>query len=167
MTDVVPRLRREVASLDPEVTLFNVRPLADVLDDSRLQPRLVGTIAAAFAAIALLLSMIGLYAFTSYAVQQRTHEIGVRMALGAQSREVVWLFVRRGMLPLGIGLVVGLSGAFLMGRLLQGLLIHTSPTDPATIVFIAVLLVVVSVTACVLPARTAASLDPLLVLRDE
>jgi putative ABC transport system permease protein len=118
-----------------------------------------------FAAIALLLSVIGLYAVTAYGVQQRAHEIGVRTALGAQSREVVWLFVRRGLLPVGVGLILGLAGAFAVGRLLQGLLIHTSPTDPVTLGLVVVLLVLVSVVACFLPARLAAQLDPLAVLR--
>ncbi len=166
-TGITSLLRREVASVDPGATLLNVRPLADLLDDSRLQPRLLGTLIAVFASIALLLSVVGLYAFTAYAVQQRTHEIGVRMALGAQSGEVVWLFVRRGMLPLGTGLIIGLVGAFAVGKLLQGLLIQTSSTDPVTLVFIVLLLVVVSVAACVLPARKAAKLDPLAILRYE
>ena len=164
---VASLLRREVASVDPDVTLFNVRPLNELLDDTRLQPRLIGTVLAAFAGIALLLSVVGLYAVTAYAVQQRTHEIGVRMALGAQSREVVWLFVRRGMVPLGIGLIIGLAGAFAVGKLLQGLLIQTSSTDPITLLFILVLLVFVSVAGCLLPARRAARLDPLTVLRYE
>lgn len=164
---IVLRLRQEIAAADPDVTLFNVRPLAELLDDSRLQPRLIGTIIAVFAGIALLLSVVGLYAFTAYAVQQRTHEIGVRMALGAQSVQVVTLFLRRGMLALGTGLAIGLAGAFGVGRLLQGLLIQTSPTDPVTLAFIMLLLAVVSFAACVLPARRAAKLDPLTVLRRE
>jgi predicted permease len=167
MTGIVPLLRREVASSDPDVTLFNIRPLQDVLDDSRLQPRLLGTIIAVFATIALVLSVVGVYTLTAHAVQQRTHEIGVRMALGAQPREVVWLFVRRGMLPLGIGLIAGLLGTFLVGRLLQGLLIDTSPTDLLTLAVVVALLVVGSVTACLLPARKAANLDPLAALRAE
>jgi putative ABC transport system permease protein len=128
---------------------------------------LLGTIVAVFATIALVLSVVGVYTLTAHAVQQRTHEIGVRMALGAQPREVVWLFVRRGMLPLGIGLIAGLLGTFLVGRLLQGLLIDTSPTDLLTLAVVVALLVVGSVTACLLPARKAANLDPLAALRAE
>lgn len=164
---VAQLLRTEVASVDADVTLFNVRPLQELLDDSRLQPRLIGTVLAVFAGIALLLSMVGLYAVTAYAVRQRTHEIGVRMAVGAEPRDVVWLFVRRAMLQLGIGLIIGLAGAFGVGRLLQGLLIHTSSTDPVTLVFIVALLVLVSMAACFFPARRAAHLDPLTVLRCE
>ena len=160
-------LRREVALLDPAVTLFNVRPLTALLDDSRLQPRLIGTVIAVFAGIALVLSMAGLYASTAYAVQQRTHEIGVRMALGAQPGEVVRLFVQRGMRPLAIGLAIGLVGAFAVGQVLRGLLIQTSPTDPMTLTFIVTVLVAVSFTACFLPALKATKLDPLAVLRHE
>ncbi len=166
-TGVASLLRREVALADPDVTLFNVRPLADLRNDSRLQPRLIGTVIGVFAGIALLLSMVGLYAFTAYAVQQRTHEIGVRMALGAKPSEVVRLFVRRGMLPLGIGLAIGLAGAFAVGQVLRGVLIQTSATDAVTLAFIVMLVVVVSVAACFLPARRAAKLDPLVVLRYE
>ena len=160
-----PVLRREVALLDPDVTLSNVRPLSDLLDDSRLQPRLIGTVLGVFAGIALLLSTVGLYSVTAYAVLQRTHEIGVRMALGAQSRQVVWLFVRRGMVPLGIGLTIGLAGALAAGQILRGLLIQTSATDPVTLVFVVSLLVVVAISACFFPARRAARLNPLSVLR--
>lgn len=162
-----PLLRREIASLDGDVTLFNVRPLRDVLNDSRLQPRLIGTVLGVFAGIALLLSMVGLYAVTAYAVLQRTHEIGVRMALGARSSQVVWLFVRRGMVPLALGLVIGLAGAFGIGALLRGLLIQTSPSDPVTLLTIVALLIVTAVAACFFPARRAAQLDPLAALRYE
>jgi putative ABC transport system permease protein len=164
---VTPVLRREVALLDPDVTLSNVRPLSDLLADTRLQPRLIGTVLGVFAGIALLLSAVGLYSVTAYAVLQRTHEIGVRMALGAQSRQVVWLFVRRGMVPLGIGLTLGLAGAFAAGQILRGLLIQTSATDAVTLFFLVSLLVVVAIAACFFPARSAARLPPLAVLRNE
>jgi putative ABC transport system permease protein len=164
---VTPLLRREVALLDANVTLFNVRPLSELLADTRLQPRLLGTVLGLFAAIALLLSAVGLYSVTAYAVVQRTHEIGVRMALGAQSRQVVWLFVRRALVPLGIGLTIGLAGAFAAGQILRGLLIQTSSTDPVTLVLVVSLLVVVAVAACFFPARRAARLSPLVVLRYE
>ena len=164
---LAPLLRKTVASLDPSVTLHNVRPLNELLADSRLQPRLVGTVLSAFAMIALLLSMVGLYAMTAYAVLQRTHEIGVRMALGAQPRQVVWLFVRCALLPLGIGLFLGLVGAFLAGQLLRGILIQTGVTGWTTIGFIVLLFVSVALAACFFPARKAARLDPLSVLRYE
>jgi predicted permease len=164
---IAPLLRREVASADRDVTLFNVRPLSELLDDSRLQPRLLGTLIAAFAGIALLLSIVGLYAFTAYAVQQGRHEIAVRMALGAQPAEVALLFLRQGMAPLGAGLVIGLVGAIAVGNLLRGVLIGTSSTDPMTLGCTLVLIVIVSTAACLLPARKVTALDPLVVLRYE
>jgi putative ABC transport system permease protein len=122
---------------------------------------------ASFAGIALLLSMVGLYSVTAYAVVQRTHEIGVRMALGARGQQVVWLFVWQGLVPLGIGLAIGLAGAFAAGQVLRGLLIQTSATDPVTLVFTGMLLAVAVVAACFFPARRAARLNPLAVLRYE
>jgi putative ABC transport system permease protein len=163
----VTELRRQIAALDPDVTLFNVRPLAELLADSRLQHRLIGTLLAAFAVIALLLSTIGLYGVTAYAVLQRTHEIGVRIALGARASQVVWLFIRRSLLPLTIGLTLGLAGAFVVGRLLQGALVQISPSDPSTLAGIAAVLIAAALGACVLPARRAARLDPVIALRRE
>ena len=126
---------------------------------------MIGTVIVVFASIALLLSVVGLYAFTAYAVLQRTHEIGIRMALGGRPIPVATLFLRRGMLPLGVGLAIGLVGAFGVGRLLRGLLIQTSPTDPVTLLFITLLLAVVAGLACYLPARRAMRVDPVVALR--
>jgi ABC-type antimicrobial peptide transport system permease subunit len=164
---LAPLLRRTVASLDDSITLHNVRLLSELRADSRLQPRLIGTVLSAFAVIALLLSMVGLYAMTAYAVLQRTREIGVRMALGAQPQQVVWLFVRRALLPLGIGLSLGLVGAFVASQLLRGLLRQTGVTDATTIGLMVLLFASVALAACVLPSRRAARLDPLNVLRYE
>jgi ABC-type antimicrobial peptide transport system permease subunit len=164
---VAAQLRKEIASLDPDVTLFNVRPLADLRNDSRLQHRLMGSVLAIFAGIALLLAVVGLAAFTAYAVRQRRHEIGVRMALGAQSHQVIWLFVRRGLTLLAIGLPIGLAGAFAVGAVLQGLLIGTSATNPGLLALIVILVLVVTIAACLFPARRAVHLDPLTVLRSE
>ena len=121
----------------------------------------------AFACVGLLLGAVGLYAVTAFAVVQRTQEIGVRMALGARAGTVVWLFVRRAALPVGVGIGVGLAGALAIGRLLQRFLIQTSPTDPTILVGIAVLLAAVSFAAAFFPARRAAGLDPLAALRYE
>ena len=163
----VSLLRAEVASLDPDVTLFNIRPLRELLDDSRLQPRLMSSVLTVFAGIALLLAVVGVYAATAYAVRQRRQEIGVRMALGAQSWQVVWLFVRRGLVLLAIGLPIGLAGAVAVGALVRGLLINTRPTDALTLGSIVGLVAVVTVAACLFPARRAAQLDPTAVLRSE
>ena len=162
---VASRLRAEIGALDTDVPLFNIRPLDEVLAHSRLQHRLFGKVLGMFAIIALVLATIGVYASTAYAVLQRTHEIGVRMALGAEAWEVVWLFVRRGMLTLGVGLFIGLAGAVSVGRLLQGWLIETTASDPITLGGIVTLLAIVAVAACFVPARRASRLDPLKTLR--
>jgi putative ABC transport system permease protein len=122
---------------------------------------------AIFALIALVLSAVGLYAVTAYSVTQRTAEIGVRMALGAQSAHVMWLVLKRGLLQLAVGLPVGIAGAFGVGRLLQSLLVQTSARDPLTLASIAVLMVGVSLAACFWPARQATRMDPVTALRYE
>jgi putative ABC transport system permease protein len=129
--------------------------------------RVFGSMFTIFAVIALILSAVGLYAVTAYSVSQRTSEIGIRMALGAQPEQVLWLVLRRSLLQLAIGLPVGIAGALGVGRLLQSLLVQTSSRDPLTIAVIALVMVVVSVAACFWPARKATRLDPVTALRYE
>ncbi len=114
-----------------------------------------------------MLSAVGLYAVTAYSVAQRTQEIGVRMALGAQSSQVLWLFQRRILVQLGIGVVIGLAGAVGVGKLLRGVLVRTEATDLPTLVSIAALLVLVALAAGLWPARRATRLDPVAALRNE
>ena len=137
------------------------------LAQARWPFRIFGTMFGIFAMIALALSAVGLYAVTAYAVSQRTQEIGVRMALGAQGNDVSWLFLRRSFIQLAIGLLVGMAGAFGVGKLFAAtdLLVQNSAGDPIIIGGIALLLGVVAVAASVLPARRAARLDPLVALR--
>src|SRR4029077_13375925 len=125
------------------------------------------TMFAIFAGIALVLSAVGLYAVTAYSVTQRTVEIGVRMPLGAQPEDVLWLVLRRSFLQLAVGFPIGIAGAFGFGRLLQSVLIQTSTRDPITIASIAMLMVVVSLAACIWPASRATRLDPVHALRYE
>jgi putative ABC transport system permease protein len=122
---------------------------------------------AIFALIALTLSAVGLYAVTAYSVSQRTQEIGVRMALGAQSDEVSWLFLRRSFIQLALGLGFGVAGAYGVGALFASanLLVQNQAGDPITIGGISLLLGLVAIAACLLPARRAARLDPLVALR--
>jgi putative ABC transport system permease protein len=164
---MAPVIRATLYALDPDIAVNTIRPLEDVMTQSRWGHRVFGGMLTVFAFIALALAAVGLYAVTAYAVIQRTQEIGVRMALGAQAGAVVWLFVRQTLLRLGIGLGVGLVGALGVGRLLQSYLIQTSPTDPMTLAGIAVLLAAVSSAACFFPARRAARLDPVAALRHE
>ena len=122
---------------------------------------------AIFAAIALALSSVGLYALMAYAITQRTQEIGVRMAIGARGRHVAWLFLKRGLTQMAIGLVPGLTGAFALSGVLQSMLVRVSPGDPLTFGVVTVVLTTVAVSACLLPVRRATRIDPLLALRQD
>jgi putative ABC transport system permease protein len=166
-TQATALLREEMRALDPDMPLFNIRSMDENLARQRWPFRVFGTMFAAFAVIALVLAAVGLYAITAYGVTQRTQEIGVRMALGAQAKQVWWLIARRGLVHLGIGMLVGLPGAFGVGVLLQSLLVQTTPSDPTTLVGIATLLGAVAVAACYWPAKRATLLDPVDALRRE
>jgi predicted permease len=164
---IAPILREEIRSMDPDMPVFNIRTLDEFLSRQRWLPGVFGTMFAIFAGIALLLSAVGLYAVTAYSVMQRTQEIGIRVALGAQAGQVVWLILRRAMVHLTIGLTVGMAGALGVGRLLESLLFQTSARDPLTIVSIGGLMIAVSIAACLWPARRATRLDPVSALRYE
>jgi putative ABC transport system permease protein len=141
--------------------------LDQVLAEDRWPFRVFGGMFAIFAAIALLLSSVGLYGVMAYSVTQRTQEIGVRMALGADGRQMCWLILKRGLWQLAVGLTIGLVSALAFGRLLRTVLVQVRPTDPLTFVTITALLAVVSIGAALLPARRATRVDPLIALRAE
>ena len=129
--------------------------------------RIFGSLFAVLAAIALVLSCVALYAVMAYSVTQRTQEIGVRMALGAQRQQVSWLILKRGLVQLAIGLPLGLAGALALGVVLEGILVDMPPGDPITFAVITILLTVVSLAACVVPVRRATLIDPVFALRAE
>ena len=160
-------VREEVRTVDPDLPLFGILTMDQQLAQQRWPFRVFGTMFAIFAMIALALSAVGLYAVTAYSVSQRTQEIGVRMALGAQAAQVLWLIVRRSLIQLAIGLAIGIGGAFGVGKLLESLLVQTGTRDPVTLVTIVALLIVVSLAACFWPARRATRLDPVSALRYE
>jgi predicted permease len=160
-------IRDEIHALDPDIAAYRFRPLDVWAGQSRAMYRVFGSMFAIFAWMALALSAIGLYAVTSHAVTQRIQEIGVRIALGAQTGQVVWLFVRRGLPPLAIGLVIGMGGALGAGRLVRSLLVDTGAADPLMLVSIAMLFILVATAACFIPARRATRLDPVTALRHE
>ena len=164
---VTALVRDTMRVIEPDLPLFNIQTMDQLLAQQRWPFRVFGTMFAIFAAIALLLSAVGLYAVTAYSVTQRTQEVGIRMALGGQPAHLKWLFLR-GMAPqLTVGLVLGLAGAWGVGQLLQSLLVQTSPSDPLTLISIGGVLIAVAVGACLLPARRAARLDPVVALRYE
>jgi len=164
---MTPILREELRAIDPDLPLFGIRTMDEQLAQARWPFRVFGSMFAIFALIALTLSAVGLYAVTAYAVSQRTQEIGIRMALGAQGNDVSWLFLRRSFVQLAIGLTLGVAGAFGVGQLFAStqLLVQNTGRDPITIGGIATLLAAVAVAASVLPAKRATRLDPLIALR--
>jgi putative ABC transport system permease protein len=165
--ELTPLIRKEVFALDPDLSLANVRTMDENLAQQRWFARVFGALFTVFAGIGIVLAAVGLFAVTAYSVTQRTQEIGVRMALGAQAKQVSWLILRRGLVHLVIGLTLGLAGAFGVGRLLRSMLFQTGPADPATLISITFLLVVVAITACLWPAWQATRLNPVTALRYE
>jgi putative ABC transport system permease protein len=165
---IIDAVRREVQSIDADQPVFNLRTMDQMMQQQMWPYRVFGTLFLIFASIGLVLSAVGLYAVMAYSVTQRTQEIGVRMALGAQGNQVTWMVLRRGLFQLGLGLAFGLSGGYFAGRALPSrILVQTTSTDPWTFVAITVILSVVAITACVVPARRAMRVDPLVALRAE
>ncbi len=156
---------RQVRQIDPDQPLTNVQTLERIKAESVAPNRLRTTLLGVFAGIALLLAAIGIYGVISYSVAQRTHEMGVRLALGARRRDILRLVLGSGMLLAGIGLTIGLAGSLALTRLLKSLLFGVSATDAATMVTVAALLAGVASLACYVPARRATKVDPMVALR--
>jgi len=161
------RIQKEFLAVDAQLPLSRVRTMEQVVSNSIARQSFNMLLLTIFGAIALLLAAIGIYGLMSYSVEQATHDIGVRMALGAARRDILGLVVARGMTLAGIGLGVGLAAAFAAARLLSKMLFGVRPTDPATYVAVALSLGLVALLACYLPARRAMRVDPLIALRSE
>jgi predicted permease len=165
--DLGQLLREQLRQLDPDLPLADIRPLDWLLSGTQFANRVFASLFGISAALGLLLAALGLHALIAHDIGQRTQEIGVRMALGAQARQVTWLFVGKLLTPLVCGIGLGFGGAIAVGRLVKGMLIETSPTDPLTLVMISVTLIAVALVAAFRPARHAAQLDPVNALRYE
>ncbi len=160
-------VRNEIKSLDRELPVSRVGTMEQRFATAVAQPRFGATLVALFAALALILASVGIYGVISYSVTQRTHEMGIRIALGARSRDVLRLVVKRGMTLTVIGVAIGLIASFALTRLMKTLLFGVSGTDPLTFIAVSVLLTLVALLAALVPARRATKVDPLVALRHE
>jgi putative ABC transport system permease protein len=164
---LVTAARRAVQGVDPDLPVFDVATVDQLVYRSVSAPRFNTTLLGVFAALALALAAVGIYGVMSYAVVQRTHEIGVRVALGAGASDILRQVVRQGMLPAVVGIATGTAGAWAVTRFLSSLLFGIRPTDPMTFTLVPVLLAAVALVACLLPARRATKVDPVVALRYE
>jgi len=160
-------LRQTVYDLDPETAVDNVQTLERVRDESLASPRLTALLLGLFAALAMVITAAGIAGVMALTVTQRTHEIGVRMALGATSRNVIVMVVGQGMTLVAAGLAAGAVGAFLLARMMSSLLFAVTPGDPLTFGSVAAVLAAVAALSCLLPARRVTTIDPMLALRAE
>jgi predicted permease len=160
-------IRREVQAVDPDVPVYAVRTMEEVVARSMAERRFALEILGGFAVIALLLASIGIYGVMAYTFSQRIHEIGIRIALGAQRSHILRMALGEGMILVALGLAAGLFGALLLTQFLRSMLYAVKPTDPMTFIAIAALLTSVALLACFIPARRATRVDPLVALREE
>ena len=166
-TVLTSAVRRTIETIDPNQPVTELRTMDDLVVTSVAQRRLSMALLAIFALVATILAAVGVYAVMAYSAALRTHEIGIRMAIGARSGDVLWLIIRQGMRLAGIGLALGIAGSFATGRYLQAELYGVRANDPATLASVVFGLAGVAVAACYFPARRATKVDPLIALRSE
>ena len=164
---IVGPLRAAVQQLSPNIPIFSVATMDELLASSRSQTRFIAFLMGAFALLALVLAVVGIYGVVSYTVSQLTHEVGIRVALGARGRDILTHIMGRALVLVTAGLALGLLSSIAATRLLSSLLYEVSPLDRTVFVWIPILLAAVVALACYLPARRAAKLDPLVALRYE
>jgi putative ABC transport system permease protein len=160
-------VRGVIQSADKELPVYSVTTMERIMADSTSQRRFATILFGIFALVALVLASVGLFGVMSYTVAQRTHEIGIRVALGAQTLDVLKLIIRQGMTLVLTGVAIGLMAAFGLTRLMKSMLFGISETDATTFVIIPLLLAAVAMLACYLPAKRATKVDPLIDLRSE
>jgi putative ABC transport system permease protein len=164
---LIASVRQQVKAVDPDQPIYNIRTMNEIRDESVASERLNLMLLSIFAGIALVLAIVGIYGVMSYSVTQRTHEIGIRMAIGAQPGDVFRMVMGQGMILALIGVGCGLVGAFALTRLMRTMLFDVAPTDPTTYSVITVLLTSVAVVACYVPGRRATKVNPVVSLRYE
>jgi putative ABC transport system permease protein len=164
---VIDAVRRQVAALDRELPLYNVMTLDQYLAIGAVEPRFNTLLIGLFAGLAVVLAAVGLYGVISYSAVQRSHEIGVRMALGAQRLDVLRLVIGQGLTLALAGVAIGLVGALALTRVLSSSLYGVRPTDPTTLIVVALVLSGVAIAASYIPARRATKVDPMVALRYE
>ena len=164
---LLPSLRRKIQDIDPELALANVKTMDEWLSLNAAQPRLNAVLLGTFAAVALLIASIGIYGVLAYSVNQRTREIGLRMALGVKPGTILHLIVGEGMKVVLVGIGIGLLGGLGLGRAVSSLVFGVPIRDPLTFAIVAAILAVVGLAACAIPASRAARVDPIVALRDE
>jgi putative ABC transport system permease protein len=164
---IVDPIRRQVASLDKNTPIYHVETLDQYFAQSVAAPRFITLLLSGFAGLALLLASVGIYGVISYIAIQRTHEIGIRLALGAQKGEILRMVIGKGLAPALAGLAIGVVLALRLTRVFSSLLYGVSPTDPLTFAAVPLILTSVALLACYIPARRAAKVDPMLSLRYE
>ena len=164
---LAPTIRQIVREADATLPLVRYRSMEEVFAVAVARPRFLTTLLAIFAGLALVLAAIGTYGILSYAVTERRQEIGIRMALGASRKSVLGMVLKHGLVLAGVGLVLGLGASALLTRLLQAQLFNVRPIDPATMAAVAVFISIVAVIACLVPARRATGIDPMIVLRQD
>jgi putative ABC transport system permease protein len=167
LTSVAGDVRAQIAGIDKDLGVSNIRTIEELRETSVAPQRFTLLLLLIFAGAAVLLAAVGIYGVISYSVAQRTHEIGIRMALGASRQDVVGLVAKQGLMLAGIGVAAGLLAAFALTRLIQTLLFGVTSTDPLTFAVIPLVLALVALAACVVPARRAAKVDPMVALRYE
>jgi putative ABC transport system permease protein len=160
-------IKSEIADIDPNLPVANMQPMTRLIADSSKDRRFHLLLLTSFAAIALALAAVGIYGVLSYAVAQRTNELGIRIAMGAKTRDILGMVIRQGMLLTAVGLIIGVALAFAVTRVMASLLFEVAPTDPITFAGVALILSLVALAASFLPARHATRVDPLEALRYE